>query len=218
MKGGRSVGDTNRRAGLRSAAVSSPPDFAQGSALLERAYAAAGAGHAGQSLPADGGPYLEHTVAVARLVHEAGYDEEVVAAGLLHDLVEDSGAGGDELAGQFGERVATLVCTLTEDGGISAYHDRKADLRGRIAAAGPPAAALFAADKLATVRQLRAAVRERGAAQVADGMEDPPLEAKLAHYAETLRLLEREHPELPFLADLRAELDALGAGTHAPAG
>jgi (p)ppGpp synthase/HD superfamily hydrolase len=198
--------------------VSSPPDFAQGSELLARAYSAASAGHAGQSLPASDGPYLDHPVAVARLVHEAGYDEEVVAAGLLHDLVEDSDAGGEELVDDFGERVAALVCTLTEDGDISAYHDRKADLRGRIAAAGPPGAALFAADKLATVRQLRAAVRDGGASEVAGELEDPPLDAKLAHYAETLRLLEREHPGLPFLADLRRELDALRAETHAPSG
>lgn len=197
--------------------MSSPPDFAHGSQLLERAYATARAGHAGQSLPADGGPYLDHVVAVARLVHEAGYDEEVVAAGLLHDLVEDSETGGDELADDFGERVASLVCTLTENPGISDYHARKAELRERIAAAGPPAAALFAADKLASVRQLRAAVRARGAGPATEGM-DPPLDAKLAHYAQTLRLLERDHPRLPFLTELRAALEALAAETHAGAG
>ena len=47
-------------------------------------------GHAGQVRRTSGVPYFEHVVAVAWILDRAGFDEEVVIAGLLHDLVEDT--------------------------------------------------------------------------------------------------------------------------------
>jgi (p)ppGpp synthase/HD superfamily hydrolase len=125
----------------------------------------------------------------------------VVAAGLLHDAVEDTQATADDVRERFGDRVAALVTALSDDPGITGYEERKAALRERVAAAGPDAQAIFAADKVAKARELRAKVaRDPGAA--AD-------EQKLRHYEESLAMLEREAPDLPLVRQLRFELWAM---------
>ena len=49
-------------------------------------------------------PYIEHPMAVAMILDRAGFAEEVVIAGLLHDVVEDTDATLDEVRGRFGDR------------------------------------------------------------------------------------------------------------------
>ena len=58
---------------------------------LQRAFAYAAKMHAGQARKGTKVPYLSHLMAVASLVLEAGGDEEMAIAALLHDVVEDCG-------------------------------------------------------------------------------------------------------------------------------
>jgi guanosine-3',5'-bis(diphosphate) 3'-pyrophosphohydrolase len=62
-------------------------------------------------------PYINHLAEVANILAEVtdGVDAELVAAGWLHDTVEDTGTTRDELAQKFGERVAALVVEVTDD-------------------------------------------------------------------------------------------------------
>ena len=60
-------------------------------ALVRKAYAYAAAAHAGQ-VRLSGEPYLSHPLAVAEVLAELGFDAHSVAAGLLHDTVEDTKA------------------------------------------------------------------------------------------------------------------------------
>ena len=62
-------------------------------------------------------PYLNHLAEVADLLAEAteGEDPELVAAGLLHDAIEDVGATREELETLFGPDVANLVVEVTDD-------------------------------------------------------------------------------------------------------
>jgi guanosine-3',5'-bis(diphosphate) 3'-pyrophosphohydrolase len=62
-------------------------------------------------------PYIAHPVRVALTVLTLfQYDDpEVIAAALLHDVLEKTGATGDELAAQFGSRVAMMVAKLSKD-------------------------------------------------------------------------------------------------------
>jgi GTP diphosphokinase / guanosine-3',5'-bis(diphosphate) 3'-diphosphatase len=66
---------------------------------------------------AGGAPYVNHLAEVARLLAVAtdGADAELVAAGWLHDTVEDTATSRDELASRFGEDVASLVMEVTDD-------------------------------------------------------------------------------------------------------
>ncbi|MGZ5814145.1 MAG: HD domain-containing protein [Xanthobacteraceae bacterium] len=62
-------------------------------------------------------PYINHLAEVANLLAAAtdGADGELVAAGWLHDAVEDGGTTREELAQKFSERVASLVVECTDD-------------------------------------------------------------------------------------------------------
>src|SRR5690348_16112200 len=92
--------------------------------------------HAGQRRQADGAPFIEHPVEVAWLLYRAGAPDDVIAAGLLHDTIEKTGADLTELRDRFGAHTAALVAAVSEDPAISAYARRKAALRDQVAAAG----------------------------------------------------------------------------------
>jgi (p)ppGpp synthase/HD superfamily hydrolase len=75
--------------------------------------------HAGQ-LRSDGyAPFVQHPLEVASLLSLAGYQDEVVASGVLHDVLENTEADGVELEDRFGETVAALVHGMSEDDSIS---------------------------------------------------------------------------------------------------
>lgn len=169
----------------------SAPDFVRGSELLEDALRFAREAYRTEGPHGQG--KLRHSIEVARLLHEAGFDEEVVAAGLMHDVVEATAAELPQVAERFGSRAAALVEAMTEDDGIESYEARKAEHRARVTAQGSSAAAIYAADKLAKMPHLRAD-------------PDSASERQLAHYRQTAETLRAAHPDLPFLADLDEEL------------
>jgi guanosine-3',5'-bis(diphosphate) 3'-pyrophosphohydrolase len=186
------------------------------SPLVRNALEQARFDHEGQIRNGSGGmPYIEHPKAVAALLDEQGYREEVLAAALLHDVVEDSETSLDELRESFGEEVAGMVGALTDDESIEEYRERKAEHRERVAAAVPEAHAIYAADKLANTRTLRGAYEEEGEA-VRDEFK-VPLELKIEIWEADLELLREKSPELPFLDDLETELSRLRACLEAPA-
>ena len=110
--------------------------------------------HANQRRDSDGAPFIEHAIEVARLLREAGCSEELVAAGLLHDVVENTNVSLGELEDNFGAGVAELVRAVSDDADIAGYRERKRALRAQVRQAGSDAALLFAADKIAKVREL----------------------------------------------------------------
>ncbi len=82
-------------------------------ALLQKAYVYSAKVHQGQQR-LSGEPYLIHPLAVAEILADMRLDEETVAAGLLHDTLEDTYATEEELREEFGDRIADLVAGLTK--------------------------------------------------------------------------------------------------------
>ena len=76
--------------------------------LVQRAYRLAEEAHRGQKR-ASGEPYINHCLAVAAILAELQVPPDVVAAGLLHDTVEDTKITIDDLRHDFGEVIASLV-------------------------------------------------------------------------------------------------------------
>src|SRR5436190_484924 len=70
--------------------------------LLRRACARAEQAHAGQ-LRDSGVPYIEHPLQVANILADLGSDVPTIAAGLLHDVVEDTSVELETIRGEFGE-------------------------------------------------------------------------------------------------------------------
>jgi (p)ppGpp synthase/HD superfamily hydrolase len=184
---------------------------AERSPLVRDALAKARQAHAGQIRNGSGGmPDIEHPIAVGELLaEELGGSDELLAAALLHDVVEDSETTVEELRERFGAQVAALVAALSDDESIDDYRQRKREHRARVAAAGGDALAIYGADKLTNVRVLRRAYVEQGEA-VADEFK-VPLELKVEVWTADLALLRELAPRLPFLDELETELNLLGA-------
>lgn len=83
--------------------------------LIRRAYDFAAQAHEGQYRKS-GEPYIQHSLAVALLLAELRMDAETIAAGLLHDVVEDRNVPVEELEARFGTGVARMVESVTKLG------------------------------------------------------------------------------------------------------
>ena len=81
--------------------------------LMERAYAFAKKAHEGQTRYS-GDPYFSHCIAVARHLVEMQLDVTTIAAGLLHDVPEDTEISLEVIAQEFGDDVAFLVDGVTK--------------------------------------------------------------------------------------------------------
>lgn len=184
------------------------PSFVAGLPLAQDALAFADDLHRGQQRLSDEAPFILHPLEVAALLHLTGHSETVVAAAILHDTVEDTPVEIGTIEQRFGGAVAALVAAMTEDPGIEAYQERKAALRRQIAAFDAEAAAIYAADKVAKVRELRAQA-SRDPDLLGIGRED--VGRRLEHYIESLLMLEEEMPRHPLVQQLRFELEALRA-------
>lgn len=193
--------------------MSLPPGIeaaAGGSELVRDALETARVAHRGQVRNASGGmDYVEHPIAVAELLASQKASDEVLAAALLHDVVEDSEIGIDEIAERFGVAVHDLVAALTDDEQIEPYERRKGEHRQRVREAGPEALAIYAADKLTNVRALRHAYVRQGEDV---GVElKVSLDAKVEIWQADLEAMKEARTNLPFAADLAQELDGLRA-------
>jgi (p)ppGpp synthase/HD superfamily hydrolase len=177
-----------------------------GSELLDTAVDWASRAHADQ-VRKDGRPFIGHPCAVGELLEQAGFDEEVVAAAVLHDVVEDSEIEPAEIERRFGERVAALVAAMTEDPAITDYHERKRAQRAQVEAAGSDAIAIYAADKLANLRDVRRAYAREG--EAIRSRFQVPVEERIAIWRADLEMASRLEPRLPYLRELRYELESL---------
>jgi len=180
------------------------PAFVDGLPVTEVALGYAADVHRGQCREVDGAPFIVHPLEVASLLFFVGASDTVVAAGVLHDVIEDTDAVAGDLRARVGETVTALVLAVSEDDRIDDFDARKAALRAQVAAAGDDALLLFAADKVSKVRELRLA-RERGVP------DDPAAARKLDHYRRSLDLLDELAPGTPLVLRLGRELDQLDA-------
>lgn len=124
-------------------------------AIVIRAMEAATAWHEGQwrKDPAKKIPYISHPVGVGYLLMLAGFGEEVVAAGVLHDVIEDCGVTERELAHEFNPRIAKMVSEVSESKKYS-WDKRKKMYRERLKTASRGALAIACADHIHNLRSL----------------------------------------------------------------
>ncbi len=96
--------------------------------LIRRAYQFAEWAHREQ-LRKSGDPYLVHPVSVAGIIADLRLDTASVCAGLLHDVLEDSGATRDTIASEFGNEIASIVDGVTKLGkfNFTSREDRQAE-------------------------------------------------------------------------------------------
>ena len=98
--------------------------------LIRRAYRFAYSKHDGQQRRS-GEPYITHPLAVATILTELEMDDDTVAAGLLHDVVEDCGVTREELVAEFNHDVAELVDGVTKLKRLGDFETRQTGLAVR---------------------------------------------------------------------------------------
>jgi (p)ppGpp synthase/HD superfamily hydrolase len=159
--------------------------------------------HAGQYREIDRAPFIAHPIEVGRLLKYNGQRDEVIAAGLLHDVLEKTETTGPELRHRFGSRIAGLVQSVSGDPAIVDDEQRKRQLRDRVANGESDTIAIFAADKLSKVRELGLLPPWR--------LDETAIRVKLNHYEASLEMLRRAAPYLALVDQLHAELSRLVA-------
>ena len=178
--------------------------------MAQAAVRFARARHAGQHREIDHAPFIAHPIEVGRLLRGDGQPDEIIAAGLLHDILEKTATTSAELHRRFGPHITRLVESVSDDPSLGDYKSRKRDLRDRVAHADPGTRAVFAADKIAKVREL--------ALLPAWQLNEPENRAKLAHYRASLETLRQVDGHVPLIDRLDAELNQLlaraGSGTQ----
>ena len=99
-------------------------------------------------------PYINHLAHVARLLADADCDAELVAAGYLHDTIEDVCVTYEELLAEFGRDIADLVLAATDDKRLR-WQLRKQAQIDHAPGSIPRVAALKLADKISNLYSLR---------------------------------------------------------------
>lgn len=138
--------------------------------LLAEAMAFAIDAHGGTKRKGDGSPAILHAMEAAAVAATLTDDSEVLAAAVLHDTVEDTGASLEEIRSRFGDRVAGLVGAESEDKmshlppGRSWRARKEAAIAGLLAAEDPGVAVVTLGDKLSNLRSLYRCKEEKGAA------------------------------------------------------
>lgn len=103
-------------------------------------------------------PYVTHPLTVALILSQAGASEELVIAGILHDVVEDSTEENkvtlEMIAEQFGDEVRELVGAVSESDKSLSWEERKEDALGHISSFSHDALLLKSADIISNVSEL----------------------------------------------------------------
>jgi len=130
------------------------------------ALAFAMAAHGDQTRKGGDIPYVSHLLGVASLVLEAGGDEDMAIAGLLHDTIEDTDTTAADIEDRFGPRVAAIVagCTDTDEHPKPPWRARKELYLAHLRSPGTPPEVLTVsrADKLHNARGMVLDYRARG--------------------------------------------------------
>lgn len=149
---------------------------------VERAYQLALSSHEGQ-WRRSGEPYISHPVAVAGICADLGLDATAVIAALLHDVVEDTEVGLDQIRAGFGDQVAEIVdgvTKLTRIDFVSAEQRQAANYRKLVMAMARDLRVLLVklADRLHNMRTIAHHPRPK---QIQKARETLDIYAPLAH-------------------------------------
>ena len=186
------------------------------STMIDRAIGFASREHEGQYRKSVRVPYIAHPMGVAMILLQMGCRQEVVAAALLHDTVEDTSVTIQEICERFGQEVADIVAGCTE---LPRWHynweARKLDMIEKLRHASLEVKLVAAADKYHNLRHLSKTKRKHGTAvwnQFGRGPEQQAWYYR-AIYSSILENLPLCSEKYPVFNQLAAVIDELFKGT-----
>src|SRR5574344_1374803 len=107
-------------------------------------------------------PMIIHPISVANIIAYYGFDSNVVAAGYLHDVVEDTKYNQDDILDNFGDDIASLVETATEPDKTLPWEERKQHTIDVIKNADMRHKAIVCADKINNLEDMRILFNKKG--------------------------------------------------------
>ena len=150
--------------------------------------------HRGQTRKGDGLPYIVHPFSVAWILSNYTNDEDIIAAGLLHDVLEDvEGYEYEDLKRDFGEKIANIVREVSEEGedlGSKNWEERKQKYLSHLENASFEALMICAADKIHNLISLIEGYNKQGR-KVFEKF-NAPIEKKMEFYGKVLEILQRK--------------------------
>lgn len=162
-------------------------------------------------------PYVTHPVHVARILDRHGFSEDLVLAGLLHDVLEDTAVSEQELLDAVGGEVVALVRAVTEtkseDGVERSWEVRKAEQLAHLAEAPVEVLALKAADAIHNASETLDDVREHGTEVAFSRFKRGP-GPSVDYYRKIAALCDAGLTTHPLAAELRAVVDALASAAR----
>lgn len=130
--------------------------------LLNKAVTYATKMHKGQLRKGKPVPYITHPLEVMSILYRMGADSDLMVAGLLHDVVEDTDATYEDIAVKFGRDIASLVAAHSEDKAKPWRERKEENFRAIAAAEDKRVRLLVMADKLANMRDIAQDYAELG--------------------------------------------------------
>lgn len=158
-------------------------------------------------------PFITHPLTVGLILAKAGASDDVIAAGILHDTIEDSAPEHKVtravIVARFGETIADLVDSTTEQNKALPWAERKRLALEHIDHCSSDALLVKSADILANTLELLADTDQVGAAVWT--RFNAPKEAILTNAQNVLSALLRRWPDNPLSPDLRAALERISS-------
>lgn len=131
--------------------------------LVEKAIRIAAKAHEGQKRKEGDIPYIAHSFAVALKLQKYNFPDTVIAAALVHDVLEDTDFSPESLRAQLGEEVYALVAPVTHDDSLS-WEEKKKKYIEEVRTAPEGSKAIATADKIHNAESFLFAYDIQGAA------------------------------------------------------
>jgi (p)ppGpp synthase/HD superfamily hydrolase len=130
--------------------------------VIEKALQVASLAHEKQYRKRTRIPYIIHPVAVGLLLMKAGYDDDLIAAGILHDTIEDTDLTLVDLEVSFGKKIAEIVAGCSEPDKSLSWKDRKEHTIEFLKTASEEIRVVACADKLHNIKSIRRDYEQQG--------------------------------------------------------
>ena len=155
-------------------------------------------------------PYILHPLEAMVIVSALTDDEEIMVAAVLHDTIEDAGITKDEIAAEFGERVAELVAAESENkregqDPKKTWKIRKEEALAHLAASDRAAKLICLGDKLANLREIARDHRRIGDA-IWQNFNQKDKKLQEWYYGSIYDTLRAEFGDIPELTEYRSLL------------
>jgi (p)ppGpp synthase/HD superfamily hydrolase len=122
--------------------------------IVEKALQIASKSHRNQCRKNTDIPYITHPFTVGMMLMKAGYDDDIIAAGILHDTVEDTELTLKDIEREFGPRIASIVEGCSEPDKSLPWKERKEHTIEFLKTASEEIRVVACADKLHNIRSI----------------------------------------------------------------